>query len=323
MKISNPGFYTTIQDLGRYGYQSSGIPASGAMDEYSFRIANMLVSNEERSAALEFTIAGPTIIFEEKTAFALACDGEASLNSSKIEGWRSYKVEPGDALRIGRIKRGCRGYISFSGGIDSPLILGSRSCCTIARIGRPLRAGDAVKLKSAESAEKRLDGRYIPRWKNRVRVVFGPQDDHFTSRGIDTFLSSEYRVTDHSDRMGYRLEGNAIEHKKKEIISDGNPLGAVQVPGDGKPIVLMKDRQTTGGYPKIATVITTDVMDIAQMKTKDSVSFEPVTLERACAIAAEYRRKLEEIRASLSTSVVKKYKMIINGNEYYVRVEEL
>ncbi len=322
MRIVSPGLYTTIQDLGRYGYQSLGIPASGAMDEYSFRIANMLVSNEESCAALEFTLLGPTIIFEEKTVFALACDAEASLNDSKIEGWRSYKVDPKDVLRIGRINRGCRGYISFSGGIDSPLTLGSRSCCAIARIGRPLRAGDVVKLKSAGSAEKRLESRYLPRWKNRVRAVLGPQDDHFTGRGIDTFLSSEYRVTDHSDRMGYRLEGREIEHaeNRKEMISDGIPLGAVQVPGDGKPIVLMKDRQTTGGYPKIATVITTDIMDIAQMKTKDSLRFEAVTLEKAHSILAEYKRRLEDIRASLSA---KRCKMIINGKEHYIEVEEL
>lgn len=322
MKVLNPGLYTTIQDLGRYGYQSLGIPASGAMDDYSFRIANMLVSNEESCAALEFTLLGPTIIFEEKTVFALACDAEASLNDSKIEGWRGYRVEPEDVLRIGRIKRGCRGYISFSGGIDSPLTLGSRSCCTPARIGRPLRAGDAVKLKSAGSAEKKLESRYIPQWKNRVRAVLGPQDDHFTGRGIDTFLGSEYRVTDDFDRMGYRLEGSAIEHKegKKEIISDGTPLGAVQVPGNGKPIVLMRDRQTTGGYPKIATVITTDIMDIAQMKTKDTLSFEAVTLEKAYSILAEYKKRLEEIRASLSA---KRYKMIINGKEHYIEVEEL
>jgi allophanate hydrolase subunit 2 len=122
--------------------------------------------------------------------------------------------------------------------------------------------------------------------------------------------------------MGYRLDGNAIEHKegKKEIISDGTPLGAVQVPGDGKPIVLMKDRQTTGGYPKIATVITTDIIDIAQMKTNDSLRFEAVTLEKAHSILVEYKRMLENIRASLSA---KRYKMIINGKEHYIGVEEL
>jgi biotin-dependent carboxylase-like uncharacterized protein len=328
MRISNPGLYTTVQDLGRYGYQSIGIPTSGAMDEYSLRIANLLVSNEESCACLEFTITGPTVIFEEKTSFALACDADAFLNEERVEGWRSYIAYPEDVLRVGRMKRGCRGYLSFAGGINSPVILGSRSCCAVAKIGKPLRAGDELTTNSAERPEKKLETRFIPQWKNDVRVLLGPQDDHFTERGMNTFLGSEYKVTDNADRMGYRLEGNRIEHRegKREIISDGNPLGAVQVPGDGEPIVLMKDRQTTGGYPKIATVITPDVSDVAQMKPGSTLRFEAVTLEKAYSILAEDKKRLDEIKASFSPPVskpIKRYKMIINGKEHQIEVEEL
>jgi len=327
MRILNPGLYTTVQDLGRYGYQSIGIPPSGAMDELSFRIANMLVSNAESCACLEFTILGPTIVFDEGTTFALACDSDALLNGEGIEGWRSYTAEVGDTLKVGRIKRGCRGYISLAGGINSPVILGSRSCCTPARIGRPLRAGDTFEIAHSKRAERRLGPSLIPEHKNSVRVVLGPQDDHFTENGLNTFLGSEYKVTDNADRMGYRLDGDVIEHRegRKDIISDGNSLGAVQVPGDGKPIVLMKDRQTTGGYPKIATVITPDIADIAQMRPGDTVRFEAVTLERAYSILAEYRKRLDEVRASLTiaTSAIRRYKMIINGKEHHIEVEEL
>jgi biotin-dependent carboxylase-like uncharacterized protein len=328
MRIINPGLYTTIQDLGRYGYQSIGIPTSGAMDEHSFRIANLLVSNGENCACLEFTLLGPALSFEERTTFALACDAEASLNERRIDGWKSYVVEPEDVLRVGRINRGCRGYISFAGGINSPVTFGSRSCCAAARIGSPLKTGDRLSISSAESAEHRLETRYIPQWRASIRVVLGPQEDHFTEKGMDTFLGSEYRLTDNVDRMGYRLEGNAIKHRegKKEIISDGNPLGAVQVPGDGKPIILMKDRQTTGGYPKIATVITPDVSDVAQMKPGSTLRFEAVTLEKAHSILAEDKKRLDEIKASFSPLVskpIKRYKMIINGKEHQIEVEEL
>jgi len=328
VRISNPGLYTTVQDLGRYGYQSIGIPPSGAIDELSFRIANMLVSNEEGCACLEFTILGPAIVFEEKTTFALACDSDALLNEEKIAGWRSYIAEPRDVLKVGRMRGGCRGYISFAGGINSPVILGSRSCCTAARIGRLLKAGDKFEIAHGKRTERRLEPGFIPEHKNSVRVVLGPQDDHFTENGLDTFLGSEYKVTDNADRMGYRLDGDVIEHRegRKDIISDGNPLGALQVPGDGKPIVLMKDRQTTGGYPKIATVTTPDITDIAQMKPGDTVRFEAVTLERAHSILADYRRRLDEVRASLALGVsrtIRRYKMIINGKEHQIEVEEL
>jgi len=328
MRVINPGLYTTVQDLGRNGYQSIGIPVSGAMDERSFRIANLLVSNEENCACLEFTLLGPALSFEERTTFALACDAEASLNEKRIDGWKSYIVDPGDALMVGRINRGCRGYISFAGGIDSPVILGSRSCCVAARIGRALSAGDTLRIGSSERVEKRLETRFIPQLKNRIRVLPGPQDDHFTERGMNTFLGSEYRVTENADRMGYRLEGNRIEHRegRREIISDGNPLGAVQVPGDGRPIVLMRDRQTTGGYPKIATVITPDVSDVAQMRPGSTLRFEAVTPDEAHSILAEDRKRLDEIKASFSPLVskpIKRYKMIINGKEHQIEVEEL
>ena len=328
MRVRKPGLFTTIQDSGRFGYQSLGVPPSGALDEYSFNIANMLVSNDEDCACLECTLIGPELEFEEDTKFAVAGGKfEVFLSGKQIEEWRSYDAKTGDVLAVKKAISGCRCYVAFSGGIEVPLIMNSRSTYTKGNIGSVVK-GRILLGNEKATFNKVLSKRYIPSYENEtgLRVVLGPQDDYFTSAGIGTFLNEGYKVTNSADRMGYRLEGKPIELKSSEIISDGVPLGAVQVPGNGQPIVLLKDRQTTGGYPKIATVVTPDIPKVAQAKPGDVIRFKTVSMEEAHSIYTKHYEKFEEIKTSLEEPKGRKgrrFRMIINGKEYHVEVEEV
>jgi biotin-dependent carboxylase-like uncharacterized protein len=301
-KIVQPGLLTTVQDLGRYGYQQYGVPVSGAMDNYALRIANLLVGNNEGAAGLEITLLGLRLQLIEASVFAVTgADLSPVLNNKPLPMWEAVTVGCGAAISFPRPKRGCRSYLAVAGGIDIPKVLGSSSTYVKSRIGgvagRPLRAGDCLKSGTARPGilAGKLPPQYVPEYRNQseLRVILGPQDDHFTEKGIHDFLHSEYTISTEADRVGYRLQGPRIEHKAgADIISDGIPLGAVQVPGDGLPIVLMADRQTTGGYAKIATVITVDVAKLAQAKPGDKVRFEQITEETAHQALREYEQTI-------------------------------
>ncbi|MFW5791018.1 MAG: biotin-dependent carboxyltransferase family protein, partial [Bacillota bacterium] len=293
IKILEPGLCTTVQDRGRTGYQRYGMPESGAMDEFSYKIANSLVDNNENAPALEFTLNGPKIKFLDNCIIALTgAVSQAYLNQCQIPAWQSIYVPAGAVLSIKNFKKGVRGYLSFKGGLKVEEVL--NSCSTYLRgnlggyLGRRLKEND--QLEFAYNSDKSnykfryLADEYIPEYKSQVecRVVMGPQAEWFSKDGIKTFLNSIYTVTDQADRMGYRLEGPEIEHSKgSDIISDGIPEGSIQVPGHQQPIVMLADRQTTGGYPKIATVIAVDIAKIAQLKPGDKVSFKQVEIEEA------------------------------------------
>ena len=289
IEIVDPGSFTTVQDLGRNGYQKYGIPPSGAIDPYSLQLANLLVGNEKGEAGLEATISGPTIEFAEATWFAIAGTGWVPrLNDSEIPLWRSIRAEAGDTLSFDDVDDGARAYIAFSGGVDVPPVLGSKSTNVRAEIGglggRALQSGDALDIGSGNDVTaQEIPERYHPDLDfDDVRVILGPQDDHFSEAGIDTFLDSTFTVQSDSDRMGIRFDGPSIEHSTgADIISEGTAGGAVQVPENGKPIVLLSDRQTTGGYAKIATVIDADLPKLAQMRPADEASFSEVSLEAA------------------------------------------
>jgi len=301
-----PGSLTTVQDKGRFGYQQYGVPVSGAMDGYALMVANLLVGNDEGDACLEITVLGPRLrILVDTLVAATGADLSPALNNNPLPMWEAVKVYSGDTISFGHPKRGCRSYLSVAGGIDVPEVMGSRSTyvksCLGGLEGRPLRSGD--RLRSGETcveiSARKLPSQYIPEYQseNELRVILGPQDDYFTERGIQTFLHSEYRVSVQADRMGYRLEGLPIEHKAgADIISDGVPFGAVQVPGDGLPIILLADRQTTGGYVKIATVSSIDLCKLAQAKPGDGVRFLQVTKEEACQLLIKYNRKIDALK---------------------------
>jgi biotin-dependent carboxylase-like uncharacterized protein len=292
IEVLDGGFLTTVQDLGRYGYQRYGVPVSGAMDLFALRAANLLVGNPQSAAGLEMTLTGPRLRFLADTVVAVTgADFQPQLDERPVACWRPFVAPEGAVLAFGPPSDGLRAYLAIAGGIDVPVVLGSRSTFANGKIGgfegRPLRNGD--RLRSSDPAPERVEGRLLPLehvptygHDHRVRVILGPQDDAFTAEGVSTFLSAAYVVTPKSDRIGCRLTGPAVPHgRSPDIISDGIPFGAVQVAGDGLPIVLLADRGTTGGYTKLATVISVDLSWLAQALPGDRVSFRAVSLDEA------------------------------------------
>ena len=302
-EVLQPGPLTTVQDLGRHGWQQYGVPPSGAIDDYAFRIGNLLVGNEESAASLEITFVGCQLRVLEDTVIALTgADLGPTLNGDPIPMWETFPVSRGDKIAFLRLKTGCRAYLAVAGGIDVPRVMASAATYVRAGIGgfegRALRSGDI--LRTVEGAPPPLRARvpreYRPDYGGQIelRVILGPQDDCFTAEGIRTFLRSEYTISVQADRMGCRLEGPQIQHRAgADTISDGIPLGAVQVPGNGLPIILLVDRQTTGGYTKIATIVSTEIPKLAQAKPGDKVRFTQVSEKRArTALTEEYEERI-------------------------------
>ncbi|WP_456326836.1 5-oxoprolinase subunit C family protein [Palaeococcus sp. (in: euryarchaeotes)] len=318
---------TTIQDLGRFGYQKLGIPVSGVMDDYSARLANYLVGNDDNAPLIEFVLQGPTMKFYSSTVFAVAGEADVYLNGVKIEPWRSYWAKRGDVLEVGVLKRGVYGYIAFAGGIKCEKILGSCATYLRAKLGGALKAGDKLKLGYAiltKKEGKALPDEFKPEYPNEseIRVILGPQLEHFTKEGIETFLSSPYEVTPNSDRMGYRLEGSKIEHSEKgaDIITDAIPLGAIQVPANGKPIIMLADRQTTGGYAKIAVVAKVDVPKVAQTRAGGKLRFKAISVEESQELLRKRETLLRNIKALLEGKL-RAYRIKALGEEFTVFVE--
>lgn len=338
LKVLHPGLLTSVQDSGRYGYQQFGVPVAGVMDSFAHRIANILVENEENEAVLEATLLGPKIEFLSEAVIAIT-GGNLSpeINQQSIEMWRCIYVKPGDVLSFSGAKTGCRSYIAFAGGIDVPIVMGSKSTYAKAKIGgyegRLLKAEDILNIGNTKqplsSLKRSLPKQYIPEYRNHfeVQVVLGPQEDHFTPKGIETFLSNPYTVTNECDRMGFRLDGEEIEHiQGGDIISDGIAFGAIQVPGHGKPIIMMADRQTTGGYTKIGNVIWEDLSKIAQAKPGDIIRFKKVTIEEAHERLRAFEDKISEVRKICKGQKAargREFQVRVNGKSYEVIVEEI
>ena len=342
IKILDAGLLTTVQDLGRYGFQRYGVSASGVMDEYSAKIANKLVGNKVGEAVLETTLKGVQIEFLQNTAVAITggnCD--VTLNGTKIELWQSYLVNRGDILKMGICRSGLRNYLAFSGGVDVPVIMNSKSTNLKAKVGgfngRKLMTGDilSVGVGSLE-APLTLNKHYIPTYSKdiKVGVILGQQDDHFTEAGIKTFLNETYTVTQESDRMGIRLSsvsGATIEHKNgADIISDGITFGAIQVPGSGQPIVMMADRQTTGGYTKIGNVISSDLAKLAQATPGTKVKFVEYTLEQAVQaiknndiIINNQNSYVSPIKEEVVDSSSRDYRIKLNNKVFELKVERI
>ncbi|MDR0760999.1 MAG: biotin-dependent carboxyltransferase family protein [Treponema sp.] len=301
IKIIDPGMTALVEDLGRYGYQRYGVSVSGAMDEYAARVANFLTGNDASAAVIEITLKGISVEFLDEALFAVTGgDCAYTLNGKPLALWQSCRAKPGDILAGGFCTGGLRNYLSVSGGIDVPEIMGSRSTNLRGKFGgfqgRALKKGDVLPVGGgvlpANRPERELKKAYIPRYdpEIQVRVIMGPQDDAFTEAGKKTFLNSPYKVSFDSDRMGIRLAGEKIEHvKAADIISDGIAFGSVQVPGDGLPIIMLAERQTTGGYCKIAAVISADRSKLAQARPKTAVHFREAGVEESLEALKEYR----------------------------------
>lgn len=315
VKVLTPGMLTTVQDMGRYGYQRFGIPVAGVMDEYSYKIANYLVGNDENEAVLEMTFIGSNLEFAQDMVIAITgAEIKAYINKVEIPIWQSIAVKKGDVLSFSGIKKGIRAYVAFGGELNVPVINGSKSTIIKSKLGgfdgRALKKGDELEILVSHyaTAGKKLDEKYIPKINNeeKIRVLLGPQDDYFSEEGKNIFFGEkEYEVTAQSDRMGMRLSGEAIKHiEKADIISDGAVIGSIQVPADGMPIILMADRQTTGGYTKIGTVIKEDICKLAQMGQNSKIIFENIDINQAQEKYIEFYAKLEEIKNQIAKSQV-------------------
>ncbi len=309
--INRGGSLTTIQDLGRIGYQNQGFAVSGAMDHRACRLANLLLDNEPDAAMLEATLVGPKFTFTEPNCFVVTgADLHATINDNKLQVNQVYVAEPGDVVEypVRFSKQGVRSYIAFAGGLNVPAFMGSRSTYLKGSMGgfhgRALKTGDEINFLSPKHILPKIGRRFVPEDFSEIygnhavtlRVILGPQEDAFTEEGLATFLNSEFLATPYMDRMGARLEGPEIQHKgRADLVSDGIAFGAVQVPQSGKPIILMADRQSTGGYTKIANVISVDLPKVAQRLAGDKIRFQPVTVEQAQQLLREERRKLSQL----------------------------
>ena len=300
LAVVDPGPLSTLQDLGRPGYQRVGIPPSGPLDRAAFILANRLVGNADGAAGLELTLRGPRLeVGRECVVAVTGAEMGFSVDGQAAPTWTAVRLRPGDVVAFRMVTAGCRAYVAVAGGIETPPVLGSRATYLRGRLGgiegRALQKGDALPVGAPRLSLDRLEGRAVPLARRptypaeiECRVILGPQDDRFTPDGVAAFLEGLYEVTPHADRMGYRLKGPLITHARgHDIISDGIPLGGIQVPGEGQPIVLLVDRQTTGGYTKIATVISVDIGRLGQAKPGHRVRFRRVTLGEAHAALAD------------------------------------
>ena len=308
LKAIRPGLFTTVQDLGRFGYQELGVPVAGMLDPLALRLANALVGNPPGMAGLEIAYLGPSLRVEADSV-RIAATGPLAMTLERAgEGqqplapWRSHTLRRGDTLHLNAVSGAAVAVLAVAGGFALPAFLGSLSTYTRAGLGplggQPLREGTFLLLNNPTApATADVELPEEPDYgSGPVRVVLGPQEDRFTEEAVRLFLSSSYSLGKQSDRMGLRLEGPALAHRAgADIPSDGLVTGSVQVPGNGLPILLLNDHQTIGGYAKIATVISADLPRVGRLRAGDRLSFAAVTVEVAEAI----RRRQEAHIATL------------------------
>ena len=311
LKVLAPGLHTTVQDLGRPGYQAIGVPVSGALDSESLRLANALVGNAPGMAALEVLISGPSFeVVAETVRVAIAGAGASlviGVEKARVEAGQSMTLPRGETVEIVVGRRSACCYLAVEGGIAVPPVLGSASTYTRAALGgldgRILRHGDVVPLAVARASERAELRRSLPMQATTdqaVRVVLGPQQEFFTKQAVATLLDAEFRISQSADRMGMRLDGPLLHHRAGwDIVSDAIVTGAIQVPGSGQPILLLADHQTTGGYPKIATVVSADLPVVGRRRPGDALRFTAVTVEAAEELCRIEERRLAELVASL------------------------
>ena len=309
VKVISPGGYTTIQDRGRFGFQNMGIPVSGVLDAFAFTLANLLVGNPDNTPVMELTVMGPSLEIKKEMDIALTgAKMGLRVNDSPVEQWTSIRVRPGDLVTIGQVQAGCRAYLAFGGGIRVPEIMGSFSTYVGGKIGgfkgRPLQKEDVLETGDFPllTRVRAIPESFIPAYPSEavIRAIPGPQAEYFDT-GLKTLFQSEYNVTVKADRMGYRLQGNAIAIKQgmpKSIVSEPSMPGSIQIPADEQPIILLVE-QTVGGYAKIATVISSDLSLVAQTTPGDTLWFECVDLKTAHALILDEKNRLHAVKTRL------------------------
>lgn len=311
LKVVRPGLFDTLQDVGRVGYMALGMPTAGAMDRIGLALANALAGNPAGTAGLEIGVMGPDLLVEaDSVRVALVGPLSPSLIDGPdappkpLESDRSHLLKRGQTLKVGMVEGSSTAYLAVAGGFALPAFMGSLATYARAGVGgfegRKLATGDLLPLTqtNAPARDERKLGQPFDYGKGPIRVVWGPQEEYFSARGRATFIESEYRVSKEADRMGIRFEGPVIEHAKPpaeggaDIISDGIAPGAIQVPGAGLPIVLLADRQTVGGYPKIATVASVDLPRLGRLLPGQVVHFTAVTVEEAEQLRRDQEARL-------------------------------
>jgi len=315
LEVLESGPACTVQDLGRSGHQAMGVPRSGALDSIALRLANALVGNDDTAAGLEFRMMGPRLRCTggvSLVAVAGAVTGQMTPPQGtrsapvQVEPWRSYRLEAGWTLSL-KPRGACFGYVAVSGGVAVSPFLGSRATYQRGGFGghegRALAAGDRLPLGTATPSARPVQLRSLPEaTEGPIRVIRGPQSEYFTAKAWETFLSTDYRVSREADRMGVRLEGETLEHVPAlgaDIVSDGMADGAIQVPGSGLPIVLLVDRQTVGGYPKIATVASADVRRFASLGPGDTIRFATISAQDAVSAIRAREKQVLDLIASM------------------------
>ena len=328
IEILKPGLLSSVQDLGRIGYQKYGVIVSGVMDHLAHRLANVIVGNPEEVPTLEFTLLGPQLLFKEDALIAI-CGGDLSptINGKHVRTWRAIYVKKGSELSFGPCRSGCRAYLAVAGGFDIPKVMGSASTYIRAGIGgfegRALQAGDELPF----GVPSRQSTHIISELRNRIgtrewvesdwslnldlvpkieetttiRVIEGREIALFDEDSIGKFFSETFLITPQSDRMGYRLNGPQLKMTSEaELISEAVNFGTIQIPAGGQPIILLADRQTMGGYPKIAQVISTDFHKVAQLKPGDKIKFEKVSLEKAQKSFLERETYIKQLKMAIA-----------------------
>ena len=315
--IEEPGILSTIQDLGRFEYQKFGVPTSGALDSLAFQIGNILLGNPYESPGIETTMIGPTIKFKSNMWICITgAQSSPMLNGNEIQMWKPIYVKENSILSWGPLNWGIRSYILFNMNMEIEKTMNSYSTNTSLGIGgyndgSPLQKGDKINLinslHSIPSLNNNFDytKHYIGQDNDiTLRIILGPHDDYFSQNEINKFLSSEYVITPQSNRIGYRLSGPKIKHaKKSDIISEGGALGSIQIPGEGQPIILLHDRGTTGGYPKIATIASVDIPKISQAKPGQIIKFKEIDIEESISLL----RSSNQVLHNLNSNSVKNY----------------
>jgi biotin-dependent carboxylase-like uncharacterized protein len=320
IEVRRPGLLSTVQDRGRIGGYHLGMPPAGAMDRYAYEVGALLVGNSAGEAGLECTYLGPELEFTEPTVVAVTgADMPAKINGEPVDLWTAHPVKPGDVLSFDYLRAGARAYLSVAGGIDVPVVWGSRSTYTLVGIGgldgRALREGDELKL-----GEPRPDGavgrsvpdELRPRHPNQVelRVVVGLSSYRVVPESLAAFFTTDWRVTPDANRVGYRYRGGSIEFVPRDppagagsdpanVVDINYPVGSIQVPGGSEPIALLHDAVTGGGYATIATIISADLGRAGQSKTNDVTRFVEVSLDDALAARHEQAARLAAVRAAL------------------------
>lgn len=318
IKVIQPGLETTVQDKGRIGYYEIGMPPSGAMDTYSQAISNILVGNDENAAVLEITYMGPVLEFEEDTVIALT-GGEMppKINDEPIGMWEAVSVKAGDVLSFEFIKQGARVYLAVQGGIDVPIMMDSRATYTLCGLGgfegRALKEGDVLPVGTEKNVDvpigKKISDDLIPTYgkSHEVRVIMGLCSYRLTEESKKRFFEIEWQVTQEANRVGYRFKGEALDFVEREqpfgagsnasnVVDLGYPIGSIQVPNGVEPIALLNDAVTSGGYVTVATIISTDLNKMGQIKSGEKVKFVSVDIDEALEARKEETEKLNQVR---------------------------